>query len=187
MIFTPCQSGALSVPTATSMVDAAFLLTSAGIDYQWRIQQGGCFIHVIRERAARLFLASDCTDLLFLDDDIGFDAAGLLRMLAHPVEVVGAVCVKRGTGEPVVKPSAQAGDLIACDYVGTGLLRVTRAALERFGGDRIFDAHYVGDRFVGEDVAFCAAYRARGGAVYADPAIATTHTGPHTWAYPEAA
>jgi len=177
-IFTPSNNAAISVPTALGMADAAAAMTLTGIRYRWKVQLGGCFIHVIRERAVQEFLASDYTDLVFLDDDIGFDAEGWCRLLTHDVDVVGAVCPKRGDGIACDREAPAA--LVARDYVGTGLLRIRRALLERLTG-RLFDARWIGERFMGEDIAFCQKVQEAGGTVWVDGSIRVSHTGPYTW------
>lgn len=131
---------------------------------------------------AREFMTSDYTDLLFADDDMGWDIGGLLKMLAYDVDVVGAICPKRR--DPVdwaVRLTGNEHDgLLECSYIGTALLRIRRKAFEAMPG-RYFDAGFEGDRFIGEDAWFCREYRKHGGKVWAYPGITVTHTGPKDW------
>ena len=136
---------------------------------------------------AREFLASDYTDLVFIDDDMGWPEDGLLKLLTYDVDVVGAVCPRRTT--PItwnVNLLREAGKRIErdglseCAYIGTAFLRIRRSAFDLLPG-HYFDAKYEGERFIGEDAWFCREIRRNGGRVWADPTIEMTHTGPYVW------
>lgn len=169
-----------------SMVSAAAMMTMTGVDFAWRVQPG-CFVHVMRDKAAFEVIDSDFTDLVFLDDDIGFEPEGFITMMTHDVDVVGAICPQRWDGGEQVIGRLEHGrtheSLIECAYLGTGLLRLRRAALEHMqrAWPYIFDAPRTGHAITGEDVDFCRRYRKSGGVVWADPEVRVTHTGPKTW------
>ncbi len=188
LIATPSARGTVDMETATSMAQGMALLAMAGIDAQWKIQAGVCFIHVWRDRVMRQALADGYDAVVFLDDDIGFESDALLKLLTHAVDVVGAVCVKRGTGESVVRYAVDAVpgmDVIACEYIGTGLLRLTTKVAQRMMGayGRVFDIEraYSSDSVQGEDIWFCKHWRAIDRVVWADTSIKTTHAGRHAW------
>ena len=185
-IFTPTHSGAVQMETAMSMVQGTSLLALADINFEWKVQAGGCFMHVIRDRAAREFLESDCTDLVFLDDDIGFDADAILKLLAHEKLVVGAPCVKRKDDSELVLKAAgpQEGDLLPVQYIGTGLLRIHNTALHMVFSEygRCFDIIWdSGGNAMGEDIWFSRACTAVGIQPWADMSINTSHTGRKVW------
>lgn len=168
------------VEFARSLADSVKALALAGIECQWRVKIGGCFLHFIREEMARDFLKSDYTDLVFIDADMGW-SDGLLRILTHDVDVVGAMCPKRkDSPEWACAPLGETrGGLIECSYIGTAFLRIRRSVIERM--PRCFDAGYEGERRIGEDAWFCREWRKLGGKVWADPSIHVTHTGLKTW------
>ena len=181
-VFTPSHSGRVVSGLAMAMVEAGALMQMAGVDYEWQIRIGGCFMHVIRERAARAFLDSDATHLVMVDDDVAFEADAVLRLLHAGRDVIGAVVPKRGGGYACSVESV-GSDVFECHYIGTGLICLSRRAVVRMAEEYplIFDAHWVGQKFEGEDVDFCRRWRALGGKVYADGAIRTSHTGTYTW------
>lgn len=186
-VATPSLTGAVSVDFARSLVDTVKALTLARIETQWRVLSFSNFIHAARNELAKAFLASDYTDLVFIDDDIGWELEGFLRLLSHDVEVVGAICPRRkdprewnanllsdGSGKRI-----EHGGLLECAYLGTGLLRLRRAVVERM--PRLFYSRYEGERLIGEDVWFCREFRRCGGRVWADPDITIQHVGLKAW------
>ena len=102
-----------------------------------------------RNMITRLFLESDCTDLLFIDSDIVFAVEHVKRILSHPEEVVGGMYFKKGQGvaepclntikRPVIKPSG----LNQVAYIGTGFLRIKRIVFEK-----------IIEKF-GDEIAYC--------------------------------
>lgn len=186
-VATPCLSGTTSAEFTKALVDTAKALTLAGIEMQWRALSFCNFIHAARNQMVREFLASDYTDLVFIDDDMGWEVEGLLKMLSADVDVVGAICPRRKDPQEwnVNLLSDSEGMRIECDgllessYVGTALMRIRRSALERM--DRAFDAGYEEGGFIGEDAWFCREFRRLGGKIWAFPDITITHTGPKSW------
>lgn len=187
-IATPCHSGQVCVPFAVSLADTIKALTAAGIEVQWRVLSFASFIHVVREKMAREFLATDYTDLLFADDDMGWDVEGILNMIASDAEVVGAICPKKRAKvdwavnllNDVEGNHIGRNGLLECSYVGTALMRVKRGVFEQMPG-RLFDAQHEGERFIGEDAWFCREWRRLGGRVWADPRVSIIHTGLKNW------
>lgn len=170
-----------------SLVDTAKALTLAGIEMQWRTLSFCNFIHPARNRLADEFLASDYTDLVFIDDDMGWDIGGFMRLMSHNVDVVGAICPRktdprqwnvnllhRADGSRI-----EQGGLLECAYVGTGLMRIRRSVIEHM--PRCFDAGYESSGFIGEDAWFCREWRRNGGRIWADPDITISHTGLKEW------
>lgn len=175
------------VPFAASIIDTVKALTLAGVEVQWKVRSFSNFIDFARETMARDFLLSDYTDLVFIDDDIGWDVGGLLKMLTRDVDIVGAICPRRkDTPEWNVnllrdaegKRIEQDG-MLECAYIGTALMRIRRCVIERM--KRCFDAGYEGAGYIGEDAWFCREWRGMGGRIWAEPDITITHTGLKSW------
>lgn len=169
------------------MIDTAKALTLAGIEMQWRVLSFCNFIQAARNQMVRDFLASDYTDLVFIDDDMGWSVDGLLKMLSADMEAIGAICPRRkDTREWNVNLLRDADGkrierdgFIEASYVGTALLRIRASAFERM--ERAFDAGYEAGGFIGEDAWFCREFRRLGGRIWAYPDITVTHTGLKTW------
>jgi hypothetical protein len=154
------------------------------------------------------FRASDATDLIFIDSDIGWEVGALLRLISHNVPIVAGLYRRK---EETVSYTVQFSDrhavtrnretgLIEVTRVGAGFLRLQRNAIERmidaYPGLRYSPPHALGEtkdryalfdtslengEFRGEDYTFCDRWRAIGGKIWADPEIVLHHIG--TMAY----
>lgn len=154
------------------------------------------------------FCASDATDLIFIDSDIGWEVGALLRLISHNVPIVAGLYRRK---EETVSYTVQFSDthavtrnretgLIEVTRVGAGFLRLQRNAIERmidaYPGLRYSPPHALGEtkdryalfdtslengEFRGEDYTFCDRWRAIGGKIWADPEIVLHHIG--TMAY----
>jgi hypothetical protein len=153
------------------------------------------------------FLASDCTDLIMLDDDVVWEEDAVLRLLSHPCDVVAGLYPKRE--DPIRFPvrrlqgapfDATTG-LLEMELVPTGFLRMTRSCLEHMVSAypelayRDYDlpggkAHALfwfdlapdpDDPSIntvwGEDFSFCRKWRAIGGRIYGDTLLRFKHIG----------
>ena len=185
-IATPSLNGTTGAQFTRSMIDTVKALTLAGVEAQWRVLSFCNFIDAARNQMVREFLVTDYTDLVFIDDDMGWSVDGFLRMLTRDVDVVGAICPRRKDGEWNVNLLRDASGsriefdgLIECAYVGTGIMRIRRPALAAMS--RWFDAAWEGNRKIGEDVWFCREWRRLGGRVWAEPDITVTHAGMKEW------
>jgi hypothetical protein len=187
-ICTPCLTGAVCVPFVRSMVDTVSALALANIEVQWQALSFCNFIQCARNNMVREFLATDCTDLVFIDDDMGWEVGGFLKLMSRDVDVVGAICPRRkderewnvnllhdAQGRRIENEG-----LLECAYVGTALMRIRRPAIERL--TRCFDAKYEDSGFIGEDAWFCREFRRAGGRIWAEPDITISHTGLKEWA-----
>jgi hypothetical protein len=159
LVATPCYGG-----LATSHYVAALLRLQAhcleiGIGFDVSLLGNDALITRARNKLVANFLAQPrFTHLLFIDADIGFDPAQVMRMLAFDRDVVGGVYPTKGIDWAQVK--ALSGTLPAdrleaasqnyviglspegapdvvdefarVPYLGTGLLLVKRGVFERF-------------------------------------------------------
>lgn len=187
-IATPTHSGNVCSAFTVSLIDTIKTLTAAGIEARWQVLSHSSFIHAARNKLAADFMASDYTDLLFADADMGWDVEGLLRMIAADVEIVGAICPKKTDPiEWVVNLHRDADrsfiehdGLYSCGYVGTALMRIRRGVFEKMERPW-FNVGLEGERIIGEDAWFCREWRKRGGRIWAAPYIHVSHTGPKQW------
>ncbi|MDE2097599.1 MAG: hypothetical protein KGL39_10160 [Patescibacteria group bacterium] len=91
------------------------------------------------------FLASDCTDILFIDSDLIFTAEQIERIVQHGEDVVGGAYLLKKEGFPRTCSNPKPGiteprqdGLMEVAYIGTGFLRVRRSVFERMI-DKFFD------------------------------------------------
>jgi len=199
----------LAIPTATgvepncfaSVVEASVLLTAAGIGFDLAVEEGNCHVDDARNSLVRLFLQTDCTDFVFIDADVGFEADDLVRLLRFDADVVGGVYPKKSDEEdyPVyVEPGttlqARPDGLVEVHGLPTGFMRIRRHVLEKlveravkFTGSNgeeypvVFERVISGGRRWSGDYAFCQKWRKLGGKLYTDPLMRFSHSGPKTW------
>jgi hypothetical protein len=93
MIFTP-----LFTPSRgyfQSMLALHHLLSEYGIDAELHQPANQSDIPWIRNKATDVFLRSDCTDLLQIDNDIAFDPMDILALMHFDKDVIGANCPRK--------------------------------------------------------------------------------------------
>jgi hypothetical protein len=198
----PAYTGEVHAGTCASIVQSAYELAPGNALVDLQIQAGDSLITFARNLLLARFLASDCTDLVFVDADISWEAGALLRLLSHPVDfVAGAYRFKRDDEDyPIAwleKDELWADPetgLLEVSRVPFGFVRLTRAACYRMtavAADKpfrhrsapeiqchaIFDLEYRDGTYIGEDFVFCDRWRAQGGKVWLDPELAITHHG----------
>jgi len=201
-IATPCLDGNVSAHYAASLVRSVTLLQRQG----WRSPQvdfeiGNSLIADARNKLVARFLASDCSDLVFIDADLSWRAEDLLRLVSHDTPFVAGVYQRKSRTKidfavkfgPGIAMDAQG--LMAVERVGTGFMRLRRHCLEKMVAAHptlrlknpaapddahlyaLFDTGIVDGQFVGEDFTFCDRWRALGGQVRIDPALNFGHHG----------
>lgn len=179
-------------------------LEANGIDATVNAQMGDCYVDMTRNHIVKTFLASDCTDLIFVDNDLSFDSNAMLKLMTKPVQLIGAAYPYRSQdkdGFPIAvhvhETKEFAGNkelgIIDCKFVPTGLLRIRRdvfdvlkknypdnvddkGELQMFRTGLLFEKE--GDkRWFGEDVYFCEITKRSGIINWCDPTIGCVHIG----------
>jgi hypothetical protein len=201
-IATPCLDGNVSAHYTASLVRTATLLQQRG----WRTPRidfeiGNSLIADARNKLVARFLASDCSDLVFIDADLSWQPEDLLRLATHDTPFVAGVYQRKSRSKidfavkfgPAIAPDARG--LVAVERVGTGFMRLRRDCLDTMVAAHpalrlkdparpadahffaLFDTAIVDGQFVGEDFTFCDRWRALGGQVLVDPALNFAHHG----------
>ena len=80
-IATPCYDGRVDAFCAAAIMRELSILREAGIDALWFPLCGCCYLPVARNKLVREFLATDCTDLVFVDSDVYFEPGAMLKLL----------------------------------------------------------------------------------------------------------
>ena len=177
----------------------------AGIEHQIWVERGFPWLSLARDDLAYKFLQSDCTDLLFVDCDVGFHADGVLKMIARPEPVICISYPKKGehAGYAVdididedSKIMVNDGVLFRANHIGLGCAKIKRHVF-----DMILEAHpeieydwgpeqqrynffpvQIRDRHpLPEDASFSEYWRELGGQIWVLADVFTTHTGTKTW------
>ena len=132
----------------------------------------------------KAFLDSDCTHLLQIDSDQGWPAEAAWRLLETRKDFIcGAVPIKDPDCENYAlaihtnqdrTPVVESG-LLKADRIGTAFMLTSRKVfdclkhpdIQRKGYYGFFDIAYDEEgRFIGEDMAFCARWRALDGEIF---------------------
>ena len=194
------------VLTMISVVNNMETLRKAGYEPSLTVQIGDCYIDQARNKLCQKFLGSDCDNMIFIDNDLQFDGDAMLKLMKAPenVQIVGGAYPYRNPNQEgwpidimVDENKVPVGDrvagLIKCGHVPTGLMRISRKALEKMKdeGWKDQDGMYKffrtgmlykdrGDmRWWGEDVFFCKDANEKGVQVWCEPRINFSHIGRH--------
>lgn len=193
----------LSAGFTYALFHTAQALQTAGIESELAIYSGNCNVDDSRNRLVRDFLNSDCTDLVFLDSDLGWYARDFVQIVQYDRDVVAGIYPKKhgDDGYPVILMPGElmierSDGLMEVQCVPTGFLRIKRHVLEALAAKSewfnskndadsaipcIFDREiHNGERW-GGDYVFSRKWRALGGKIYIDPQMRFEHSGEHTW------
>jgi GT2 family glycosyltransferase len=223
---TPCYGGLLTHGYLHSVLTLVRQAAAGGPKVTVETLAGDSLIPRARNTLVAKFLAEpSATHLLFVDADISFTPAHVARLLALGEDV--AACVYplkhldwddaavararagelistaplRYVGKPADPPERR-GAFLAADYAGTGLMLISRRAIQRLTQAhpelRYTAAHATLDtpsdllfalfdtaidpvtrHYLSEDYAFCARWRALGGKIWIDTEAILTHSGTH--------
>lgn len=181
----------VATPLHDARVHAVYAagLLSAAVEHHltWRCLNGTGLMRQ-RNQLVTLFMASDCTHLLFVDSDIAWDGSGVQALLDTGKDFVGGTYCRKSTANVLTAnllPNAE-GELVEATHVGTGFLLVTRAAvakmLEHFAADTYTTG---GQQHVAlfqqnihegtEDLSFCRRWREVGGQVWMHTGVVLPH------------
>lgn len=189
----PAYDCKVHIGTSQALASEAALALAAGIGMRIAFQPGMSLVHAARNLLCDEFLNSDCTHLVFVDADCGWNAGDLIRLAARGRHIVAGACRRRREPEDYAydpTPYASIHDgLIEVDGIGMAFTCISREALERMRRaapdraymveDRVlhgfFDSPVVGGYLLGEDIAFCRQWKALGGQVFVDITITLQH------------
>lgn len=97
-VATPMYGGQCTVKYAKSLIEASRLLARDGVSARFDFVANESLVQRARNLMAHSFFynAPECTHLLFVDADIGFDYSEVRRLLQHSVEREGDKAVLTG-------------------------------------------------------------------------------------------
>lgn len=201
-IAIPTHSGNIESETAVALSQTAALLARLDIPHSIHVRARDSIIPQARNVLVGEFLRSEATDLFFIDADISFSAADIIRLLAKPVDLVaGAYRFKkepedypiRWLDKPELWADPETG-LLEVEAAPMGFCRLSRAGIDRMveaHRDRaftvhdapgvqchcLFDLEFRDGQYFGEDYVFCRRWRDLGGQVWIDPGLSLSHSG----------
>lgn len=97
------------------------------------------FIDKARNICVELFLSTNCSDIIFVDADEGYDQDAMAKVLKYDKDIVaGAVPVKDNTVSYCINPVFNNGNcicastgLVRIDRAGTGFMRIQRRVFDK--------------------------------------------------------
>lgn len=191
MLGIPSYSWGVKMGTLRSLLADTVQLVGRGDSFTLYDEAGNTEISLAREHIAEHFLSSGYDSLVFIDDDVSWQAGGLLKLLDYPVDVVGAAYPKRkdplewSVGWlPDRKELHAVNGLLEVASLATGFLKLSRKCLESMFkeyGSSMFDNIRDDHGRYSEDISFCARWRNIGGQVWLDPEIKMGHVGPKSF------
>ena len=207
-ISIPCYTGRVDIGTMSCLIDEMFVLNGAGVRVTLADERGNSMIAHSRDMIVSKFLATEATDLFFLDDDVTWERGAMLKLLNYPVDMVAGIYPQRAEpthfhtrfmDKPDLRGDPDNPSLLEVEGVPAGFVRISRHCLEqmvlkypekRFADKHapkgyawaLFDNIHEGDVYFGEDYSFCRRWRQIGGRVFTDPEIEMGHVGPKHFA-----
>ncbi len=181
-----------------------------GIRFEFHQISGDSYVWRARNSLASMFLASDCSHLVFIDSDESWEPEGLFRLLKADAPMVGAAYpVKNNWGHFGVTyhtegenytPKAREDGLILAQKVPTGFMKISREVFERIRLNEPdnwywqpdeygtpakmhnYFGHVLEDHVIyGEDISFNKRWQACGGEIYIEPRVTIEHYGMQGW------
>lgn len=194
-----CTGGSIRAETVTSLVSNMINVAQTGIMANLLVQVGG-YVDVNRNKIVEEARKAGTTHLMFIDADMIFPEDGIMRLLAHKKDIVGANYNVRLDPTSVVlsgptvkmfdkktnKVVSMSGqdfptELFKCYSLATGFMMIDMKVFDKLEFP-YFDAyqdkngvHYT------EDVDFCRKANESGAEVWCDPTIRMGHIGSYTY------
>ena len=138
-VAVPSYDKKFYVNCVSSLINATQVLLKNGIEFSFNFEVGMPWLTMARNNLARSFLESDCTELVFIDADLGFSPEAFRDLIVSNEAIVAgaypkkqdnpifAVLVKMGPdGHPIVENGA-----VEADGLPTGFMKIKRVVFEK--------------------------------------------------------
>jgi hypothetical protein len=190
----------LTVPCFESLLRGSHILRDAGHAVKIHFHNGNPYIDMARNACVKQFLASDCTDMIFIDADVGYEDDALLKLVKHDKELIAGIYPFKQDKldfpvniyfDPITNNcKEESTGLVTATMVPTGFMRIKRTVFEQMikhyemepcceGLYHFFDTGVQpgGNKWYGEDYLFCNRWVEMGGKIFIEPDITFKHTG----------
>ena len=200
-IAIPAYTGTIEHDTMHSVLDGMIQLRALGMHVTMGVLEGCCYLCHARNQMVADFLDSDCTDMLFVDADMGFGVDSLARICAATRPLVAGIYRKKcdrmdfNLKLPSKTHNCEEDGTLVVEAAATGFLRINRAVFDamkpntmEFGRDsdpkkcdrrwrNYFRTLYEDGLFWGEDFQFCRDALAAGFKTHVIPDLTLRHVG----------
>lgn len=209
-IATPSGSGRPCANFVMSLVDSVAYLAKQGMTFDFWLHSEDCHVDDARNFLVRQFLQTGAKSMVFIDDDVGWDAESLAKLvLFKDVDIVGgAYPLKQNHEDYPVRTiaerellQARPDGLLEVEGIPTGFMRIERHVIEKMAEHRrhltyrpkgfhadepphqvLFERMIVDGKRWSGDLNFCREARLLGFKVWLDPEMSFTHQGQQRWA-----
>lgn len=193
--------GTCSTDFAKSLALTCAILDRLGVDFCIHESRNSCFVDMSRNKLVAEFLKTDFTHIWMVDDDMGWNADAVPKMLAKDLEFIAAAGPKKTDAQdefccninvlPDETPIVKDG-LLSASKVGGAFVILKREALLRLidkfpelkclpvdseFGYRLFECTYTVNKWITEDYNFCERFLEAGGEIWIYPDVDFIHTG----------
>jgi len=201
LIGTPTYDGKLDVWYTDSLLRTVKLTEKEGIFLHAIYTSYDALIQRARNNLFRIALSENYDDLIFIDSDMQWSEDWILQLLNRPEDVVAAPVIGRSdnvrynvtlTNNQLTYSKDK--QLLKVDRVGTGLMKLSRKAMEalwlsseEYLDDEgtayrmICDIQIRDNSLISEDFILCEKWRDLGGDIWIDPTMNPVHTGSKRW------
>jgi hypothetical protein len=202
-IATPAFDGKVHVPYALSLSDTVMHLSTKNVPVMTLINVSGSLLCAERNRLLKAFLETDCTHILCIDSDLGWNPESVFTLLEKDVDVVVGCYPARQERIFLFRPAENEDkslvvdfekQLIKVEYVPAGFMLIKRDVIETMvhsfpetyfkpkdgkspDGHALFNTEVREGEFWGEDYVFCRRIRECGFNIWADPQLMFNHAG----------
>lgn len=210
MIATPFYEVKGYSPYIRSMINTLVgLAKHTKVEFDFVELSGDSYVWRARNKLADMFLKSDCSHLIFVDSDEGWDPEGFYRLMKAEAPIVGAAYPVKNNWEHYGvaidvnedgTPKVRDDGLIYASKVPTGFMKISRHVFERLKDaepdnwywepdeystmNRTFNyfGHIMEDHVIyGEDISFCRRWQRIGGELFVEPRATIEHWGAQCW------
>lgn len=185
------SGGTIRSETVTSLIGAMDMLKQKGVDTGLSIQIGG---YAARNRNALVEMAREknATHLMFIDNDMIFPPSGVVRLLDHDKDIVGAAYNARGVPDKPIISTVKLSDdytsgkisdvqipsqLFKCFGMGTGFMLIKMGVFKKLKKPYFVAFEDEDGTHHTEDIEFCKRAISAGIDVWCSPTINMGHIG----------
>lgn len=201
---TACGEETVHHDYMLSVIAALRMAPGLGIDLRIYTGPGTAILPRVRNRLVAHAIKEECDWIVFIDDDIGFNAEDFFKLFRHGVDIVAAAPAKRHhrwDEQPaavaqfpvgrITGKRTEAGRLWKMDAVATGFMAIRSTVIDRLEpvtrayvteGTKVrtwfwLDLITIDGEVTdeGEDYNFCRKFREVGGECWVDPDIRVRH------------
>ena len=206
MIATPCHQGKCDTRFTLSLIQSLYMLDHSGIQSQILLPETGSILAKERNDILEAFWRSDCTHLLCIDSDLGWQPDAPLKFLNYDLDFIAGVYPARRNNDklsrymflPVVNQDGRMhkndiNGLLKMEGVPAGFMMLSRECLKKMRdhypekkciGSNNFESTYalfntevIDGMMWGEDYIFCKNAINAGIVIWCDPTIMIDHAG----------